>query len=56
MTGSEKKMENYIRSVSRRLNLPKEVRSRVMSDFTSGGSCLRRQRSTAAGSCWVVFW
>ena len=35
MTGSEKKMENYIRSVSRRLNLPKEVRSRVMSDFTS---------------------
>lgn len=48
MTGSEKKMENYIRSVSRRLNLPKEVRSRVMSDFTSAIAARRESGMTDA--------
>ena len=30
-----KDMENYIKAVSRRLNLPKDVKRRVMSDFES---------------------
>ena len=30
-----KDMENYIKAVSRRLNLPKDVKHRVMSDFES---------------------
>lgn len=33
MTDAEKKMKKYIRSVERRLNLPKDVKTRVMSDF-----------------------
>lgn len=35
MTDSEKTMKKYIRSVERRLNLPKDIRARVMSDFAS---------------------
>lgn len=35
MTDAEKKMKKYIRAVERRLNLPKDVRTRVMSDFVS---------------------
>ena len=35
MSQRENKMRKYIRAVSRRLNLPKEVRKRVMTDFTS---------------------
>ena len=35
MTDTEKKMVRYTRAVARRLNLPKEVKARVMSDFTS---------------------
>lgn len=35
MTDAEKKMKKYTCSVERRLNLPREVKVRVMSDFTS---------------------
>lgn len=35
MTKAEKKMKQYINAVERRLNLPKEIRARVMSDFAS---------------------
>lgn len=35
MTDAEKRMKKYIRAVERRLNLPKRVKERVMSDFVS---------------------
>ncbi len=35
MIRAEKKMEKYKKSVSRRLNLPKDVKKRVMADFES---------------------
>ena len=35
MTQAEKKMKKYTGSVERRLNLPREVKARVMSDFIS---------------------
>ena len=33
MTDAKKTMEKYIRAVERRLNLPREVRARVITDF-----------------------
>ena len=35
MTDAEKKMKRYVNAVERRLNLPREVKVRVMSDFSS---------------------
>lgn len=35
MTDSEKKMKKYCNAVERRLNLPREVKTRVMTDFRS---------------------
>ncbi|MBR3949850.1 MAG: sodium ion-translocating decarboxylase subunit beta [Oscillospiraceae bacterium] len=35
MTEAEKKMKRYTNAVERRLNLPREVKARVMSDFIS---------------------
>ena len=35
MTDSEKKMKKYVNAVERRLNLPREIKARVMSDFSS---------------------
>ena len=35
MTDAEKKMKKYVNAVERRLNLPKDVKARVMSDFSS---------------------
>jgi len=35
MTASEKNMKKYIRAVNRKLNLPSDVKKRVMADFTS---------------------
>lgn len=35
MTNAEKKMKKYVNAVERRLNLPKEICARVMSDFAS---------------------
>ena len=35
MTQAEKKIKNYVNAVERRLNLPREIKARVMSDFQS---------------------
>ena len=35
MTQAEKKMKSYVNAVERRLNLPREIKARVMSDFQS---------------------
>ena len=35
MTDAEKKMKKYVNVVERRLNLPREIKARVMSDFSS---------------------
>lgn len=35
MTQAEKKMKKYVNAVERRLNLPREIKARVMSDFQS---------------------
>ncbi len=35
MTQAEKRMKQYVNAVERRLNLPRSVRARVMTDFTS---------------------
>lgn len=35
MTEAEKKMKRYVNAIERRLNLPPEVKARVMSDFAS---------------------
>lgn len=35
MTEAEKKMKKYLRAVRRKLNLPSDVKKRVMTDFTS---------------------
>lgn len=35
MTDTEKKMKKYVNSVERKLNLPRKIRVRVMSDFSS---------------------
>ena len=35
MTDAEKKMKKYVNAVERRLNLPREIKARVMSDFSS---------------------
>lgn len=41
MTESEKRMKKYTRAVERRLDLPKEVRVRVMNDFTTTITAMR---------------
>ncbi len=43
MTEAEKKMKKYVNSVERHLNLPREVKARVMSDF--GSSIAARRES-----------
>ena len=35
MTGAEKKMKKYCNKVERKLNLPREIKVRVMTDFAS---------------------
>lgn len=35
MTNAEKRMKKYTKSVERKLNLPRDIRNRVMSDFIS---------------------
>lgn len=46
MTDAEKKMKKYIRSVERKLNLSKDVKSRVMSDFRSSVQARRESGMT----------
>ena len=46
MTDAEKKMKKYTNSVERKLNLPKAVRARVMSDFISSIQARRESGMT----------
>lgn len=47
MTDQEKKIKRYIRAVERRLNMPRDVRERVMGDFTSTVSARLEQGGSA---------
>ena len=46
MTSEEKKMNQYIKAVKRRLNLPSDVKKRVMNDFVCSIESRREARST----------
>lgn len=46
MTQAEKKMKNYVNAVERRLNLPREIKARVMSDFQSSIAARREAGQT----------
>ncbi len=46
MTDAEKKMKRYVNAVERRLNLPRNVKARVMSDFGSSISARREAGQT----------
>lgn len=46
MTQAEKKMKNYVNAVERRLNLPREIKARVMSDFQSSIAVRREAGQT----------
>lgn len=46
MTEAEKKMKKYTNAVERRLNLPRKVRARVMSDFISSIAARREAGSS----------
>ena len=48
MTEEQKKMKNYTHAVERRLNLPGEVKARVMSDFISSIEARRESGMTDA--------
>ena len=46
MTQAEKKMKKYVNAVERRLNLPLEIKARVMSDFQSSIAARREAGQT----------
>lgn len=46
MTEAEKKMKRYVHAVERRLNLPRDIRVRVMSDFASSIQARRESGMT----------
>ena len=46
MTDAEKKMKKYVNAVERRLNLPREIKARVMSDFSSSIQARRESGMT----------
>lgn len=46
MTDAEKKMKKYVNAVQRRLNLPLEIKVRVMSDFSSAITARREAGMT----------
>jgi len=46
MTEAEKKMKRYVHAVERRLALPREIRARVMSDFSSSIQARRESGMT----------
>ncbi len=48
MTEAEKKMKKYVNAVERKLNLPREIKARVMSDFSSSISARRETGMTDA--------
>lgn len=51
MTDADKKMKKYTRAVQRRLNLPREIRDRVMSDFISSIEARREAGMTDEEIC-----
>ena len=51
MTEAEKRMKEYTNAVERRLNLPREVRARVMSDFISSIQARREAGMTDEAIC-----
>ena len=46
MTDAEKKMKKYVNAVERRLNLPRDIKARVMSDFSSSIQARRESGMT----------
>ena len=46
MTNEQKKMKKYMTAIERRLNLPREVRARVMSDLQSSVAARREAGQT----------
>ena len=48
MTDTEKKMKRYVNAVERRLDLPGDIRARVMSDFSSSIQARRESGMTDA--------
>lgn len=46
MTDAEKKMKKYVHAVERRLNLPRDIKARVMSDFSSSIQARRESGMT----------
>ena len=46
MTEAEKKMKKYVTAVERRLNMPMDVKARVMSDFSSSIQARRENGMT----------
>lgn len=54
MTDREKKQKRYLRSVKRRLNLPPEVKQRVMSDF-AGALEARREAGVPEAAIYAEF-
>ena len=48
MRQSEKKMRQYLFAIQRRLNLPKEIKERVMHDFLSSVQCRKEAGQTNA--------
>lgn len=51
MTEAERKMKRYVRAVERRLNLPRAIRARVMSDFASSVQA-RREAGMSDGEIY----
>lgn len=48
MTQQEKAMKKYVNAIERRLNLPRELKARVMSDFSSSVTARREAGQTDA--------
>lgn len=46
MTDAEKKMKKYAKAIERRLDLPRDIKARVMSDFTSSIAARRESGMT----------
>ena len=46
MTNEQKKMKKYMTAIERRLNLPREIRARVMSDLQSSVAARREAGQT----------
>lgn len=47
MKNDNKRLKKYVTAIERKLNLPRDVRSRVMTDFVSSIECRREAGQTA---------